>query len=97
MQNLNNNNFYKNNKSLKFTNSGIKKIKILKLFCTLNSHVLRNSSQKLGNYDENLEYAQDYDLWWKLTTLGEVGNLNEKLLILRQKNSISVKIKIIKL
>ena len=90
---LNNNNFYKNNKSLKFTNSGIKKkLKYSNCFVHSTAMFLRNSSQKLGNYDENLEYAQDYDLWWKLATLGEVGNLNEKLLILRNReNSISVK------
>ena len=90
---LNEDNSYKNNKSLKFTNSGIiKKLKYSNCFVHSSTMFLRNSSQNLGNYDENLEYAQDYDLWWKLTTLGEVGNLNEKLLILRnRKNSISVK------
>tara|TARA_B100000575_G_C22634288_1_gene391701 strand:- start:69 stop:512 length:444 start_codon:yes stop_codon:yes gene_type:complete len=53
---------------------------------------LKKSAQKLENYDENLEYAQDYDLWWRLSTLGHVGNLKEKLVILRnRKNSVSVK------
>ncbi len=90
---LDQNNIYKNNKSLKFTNNGIKK-KLKYSNCFVHSSImfLKNSAQNLGNYDENLEYAQDYDLWWKLTTIGEVGNLYEKLLILRnRKNSISVK------
>ena len=53
---------------------------------------LKKSAQKFGNYDENLEFAQDYDLWWKLSTLGEVGNLKEKLVILRNRqDSVSVK------
>ena len=87
------NNVYKNNKSLKFTNSKItKKLKYSNCFVHSSTMFLRNSAKNLGNYDENLEYAQDYDLWWKLTTLGKVGNLNEKLLILRNReNSISVK------
>ncbi len=87
------NNVYKNNKSLKFTNSGItKKLKYSNCFVHSSTMFLRNSAQILGNYDENLEFAQDYDLWWKLTTLGEVGNLNEKLLVLRNReDSISVK------
>ncbi len=90
---LNKNNVYKNNRSLKFTNSGIaKKLKYSNCFVHSSTMFLRNSSQNLGNYDDNLEYAQDYDLWWKLTTLGEVGNLSEKLLILRKREtSISVK------
>lgn len=90
---LNKNNVYKNNKSLKFTNGGItKKLKYSNCFVHSSTMFLRNSAKNLKNYDENLEYAQDYDLWWKLTTLGEVGNLNEKLLILRNReNSISVK------
>ena len=90
---LNKNNVQKNNKSLKFTNSGIsKKLKYSNCFVHSSTMFLRNSAKNLRNYDENLKYAQDYDLWWKLTTLGEVGNLNEKLLILRNReNSISVK------
>ncbi len=90
---LKKNNVYKNNKSLKFTNSGItKKLKYSNCFVHSSTMFLRNSAQILGNYDENLEFAQDYDLWWKLTTLGEVGNLKEKLLVLRNReDSISVK------
>ncbi len=89
---LTQNNEYKNNRSLKFTNNGIRK-KLEYSNCFVHSSImfLRESAQKFGNYDENLKFAQDYDLWWKLSTQGEVGNLNEKLLILRnRKNSISV-------
>ena len=90
---LTQNNEYKNNRSLKFSNSGIKK-KLKYSNCFVHSSIMfsKKSAQKFENYDENLEYAQDYDLWWKLSTLGQVGNLKEKLVILRnRKNSISVK------
>ena len=40
---------------------------------------LRLAAEKFNFYNENLKYAQDYDLWWKLSTLGEVGNIPEKL------------------
>ena len=90
---LTQNNKYKNNRSLKFTSNGIrKKLQYSNCFVHSSTMFLRESAQKLGNYDENLKFAQDYDLWWKLSTQGEVGNLNEKLLILRNRiNSISVK------
>ncbi len=90
---LNENNKYKLNRSLKYSNEGIrKKLEYSNCFVHSSTMYLRNSVQKLGLYDENLKYAQDYDLWWKLTTLGEVGNLEERLLIIRnRKNSISIK------
>ena len=45
---LNDNNFYKNNKSLKFTNSGIKKkLKYSNCFVHSTAMFLRNSSQKI--------------------------------------------------
>ena len=90
---LTQNNEYKNNRSLKFSNSGIKK-KLKYSNCFVHSSIMfSNKSAKIfKNYDENLEFAQDYDLWWKLSTLGKVGNLKEKLVILRnRKNSVSVK------
>ena len=47
---------------------------------------LRKYAEKFGFYDENLKYAQDFDLWWKLSTVGIVGNLKDKLLIVRDRN-----------
>ncbi len=90
---LTENNEYKTNRSLKFSNNRIKrKLEYSNCFVHSSTMYLRDCAQKLGLYDDNLKYAQDYDLWWKLTTLGEVGNLNEKLLIIRnRKDSISIK------
>jgi len=48
---------------------------------------LRKYAEKFGFYDENLKYAQDFDLWWKLSTVGIVGNLKDKLLIVRDRNN----------
>lgn len=86
-------NEYKNNRSLKFSDNGIKKkLEYSNCFVHSSTMFLKKSAQKFGNYDENLEFAQDYDLWWKLSTLGEVGNLKEKLVILRNRqDSVSVK------
>lgn len=36
--------------------------------------------KELGGYDEKLPYAQDYDLWWRLSRKKKVANLPEILL-----------------
>jgi glycosyltransferase involved in cell wall biosynthesis/GT2 family glycosyltransferase len=48
------------------------------------STMLRRSAiEKVGYYDENFLYAQDYDLWLRLSEIGELRNLPEKLYSLR--------------
>jgi glycosyltransferase involved in cell wall biosynthesis len=43
-------------------------------------------------YNENLKFAQDYELWSRLSEVGLSGNINEPLVFLSQdQNSISIK------
>lgn len=81
------------NRSISFSNNAIKnKLNYSNCFVHSSTMFLRKHAEKLGFYDENLKYAQDYDLWWKLSTVGLIGNLKEKLLIIRDRNeSISRK------
>ncbi|MBW7996407.1 MAG: glycosyltransferase [Candidatus Glassbacteria bacterium] len=39
------------------------------------TNLLRNA----GGYDETIRYAQDYDLWWRLSGRTELANLERKL------------------
>lgn len=77
----------RSNNAIKYNNSEIKK-KLVYSNCFVHSSImfLKDQAKKFGFYDENLKYSQDYDLWWKLSTMGEVGNLREKLLILRHRS-----------
>ena len=88
---LKENNTYKKNWSIKYKNSSIvKKLRYSNCFVHSSIMFIKDKAKKVGFYDENLIYAQDYDLWWKLSTIGCVGNLKEKLLVLRdRKDSIS--------
>tara|TARA_E500000178_G_C17001167_1_gene745744 strand:+ start:8 stop:922 length:915 start_codon:yes stop_codon:yes gene_type:complete len=46
--------------------------------------------KKVGGYNKNMKYAQDYDLWSRLIHTGEVGNIRENLTFSRTNyNSIS--------
>ena len=45
---------------------------------------LKSAAKKFNFYNQNLTYAQDYDLWWKLSTLGEVYNIPIKLVTARR-------------
>lgn len=88
---LNDDNRFKQNKAIQFSDYLIKK-RLTYTNCFVHSSViyLRKYAEKFGFYDENLEFAQDYDLWWKLSTVGRVGNIRNKLVIIRdRKNSIS--------
>jgi glycosyltransferase involved in cell wall biosynthesis len=40
-------------------------------------------TEKIGFYDEDFSYAQDYDLWWRISRNLQVANLNEYLMKLR--------------
>ena len=83
---ISDNNQVRRNRSIKYENAEIKK-KLFYSNCFVHSSTmfLKEEAKKFGFYDENFKYAQDYDLWWKLSTKGEVGNLREKLLILRDR------------
>jgi len=81
----------KKNKIISYKHS-----KILKKFeytnCIVHSSAmfLKSAAEKVGCYNEDLYYSQDYDLWWKLGRIGELGNISEKLLVLRERtDSIS--------
>ena len=69
----------------------ISKLKYTNCFMHTSVMFLRLAAEKFNFYNENLKYAQDYDLWWKLSTLGEVGNIPEKLVtVKRLKDSITL-------
>ena len=79
---------YKSNRSISFKDYTIKnKLTYSNCFVHSSTMFLRKYAEKFGFYDENLKYAQDFDLWWKLSTVGIVGNLKDKLLIVRDRNN----------
>lgn len=90
--------FLKNNSSLlkmssDFGNNNIKRNMIFKN-CFQHSSVMFKLStyKKVGGYDINFKYSQDYALWSKIIHQGEVDNLKKRLIIKREhKNSISSK------
>ena len=42
---------------------------------------------KVGGYNPFFKFAQDYDLWCKLSTVGQIKNTNRNLVFLRQLNT----------
>ncbi|MDJ0799829.1 MAG: glycosyltransferase [Calothrix sp. MO_167.B12] len=40
-------------------------------------------AEQIGFYDEAFSYAQDYDLWWRISRRLQVANINEYLMKLR--------------
>ena len=46
--------------------------------------VRRSALIQVGGYDERFEYAQDYDLWLRLSEIGELRNIGEYLYALRR-------------
>ncbi len=50
------------------------------------------AAKSLGGYDERIRYAQDYDLWSRLSRLGDVYNIPEYLVCWREtEDNISAK------
>lgn len=75
----------KKNKIISFKHKNIiEKFEYTNCIAHSSALFLKSAAEEVGNYDENLTYSQDYDLWWKLSTIGEIGNLKEKLVILRE-------------
>ena len=82
----------KQNKVISFDhNKIINKLRYTNCFMHTSVMFLKSAGKQFNFYNENLKYAQDYDLWWKLSTLGEVGNIPDKLVtVKRLKDSITL-------
>lgn len=54
--------------------------------CLYHSSLMARRSlvETLGGYNEELRYAQDYDLWWRLSKLARLANLPNKLILVRR-------------
>ena len=50
----------------------------------------RNLIEKLGGYNENMLYAEDYELWWRISRCSSLAALPEFLLQYRLDNPYSV-------
>jgi glycosyltransferase involved in cell wall biosynthesis len=52
----------------------------------------KNIYYKSGGYNSDFKFSQDYDLWLKISKIGNIGNLDDNLIYLSQhKNSITSK------
>lgn len=73
-------------------NSEIKK-QIMKFnpFCHASVMVRRDVLRYVGGYDESFKYAQDYDLWLRLSERHKVANLPDVLMLRRMDDNISIK------
>ena len=73
------------NKAIEFHHNKIVK-KLIYSNCFMHTSVmfLKSAAKKFNYYNQNLTFAQDYDLWWKLSSLGEVGNIPKKLVTVRR-------------
>lgn len=75
----------KNNWAIEFTHKKIfKKLEYSNCFVHSSVMFIKKFAEKANFYDEKLDYAQDYDLWWKLSLIGKVGNLKDKLVLIKQ-------------
>tara|TARA_Y100000590_G_C15713971_1_gene1011263 strand:+ start:154 stop:1047 length:894 start_codon:yes stop_codon:yes gene_type:complete len=76
------------NWSIKYKDKDIKK-RLAFSNCFTHSSVmfLKEAAQKVGGYDPEQKYSQDYDLWWKLSEIGELGNITDKLVTIRESKS----------
>ena len=62
--------------------------------CLYHSSLIARRSliQKIGGYDEELRYAQDYKLWWDLGQLSRLASLPDNLILVRKSdNNITTK------
>ena len=57
--------------------------------CFIHSSVMfkKKYYKKVGGYDPFFYYTQDYDLWTKLSKVGEVGNIDQRLTFFRDHTS----------
>ncbi len=87
------NNKKKKNKVICFEHSKIiKRLEYTNCFAHSSVMFLKDIAIKVDKYDENLLHSQDYDLWCKMSLVGKIGNLREKLIILNERaDSISKK------
>ena len=83
----NNGSFLKNIKNLENNYEKIKKKLIYEnQFIHSSIMVKRNYLLELKGYDEKFKYAQDYDLWCRLSIKGFLTNINKILVKIRQHN-----------
>jgi len=47
----------------------------------------RTALERVGGYDPKMEFAEDYDLWLRLSQIGELRNLDDVLLLYRRHSS----------
>ena len=88
------NNKKKKNWSIEFTHKKIiNKLEYSNCFVHSSIMFKKEIAEKVNFYDENLIYAQDYDLWWKLSLVGKVRNLEDKLVLINQHNQSISKVK----
>lgn len=77
----------KNNIKKKNVICGEKNIRKSIIFknCFIHSSVMFRHKvyKKVGGYNPNFEYSQDYELWSKIINCGEVDNINKRLTYLR--------------
>lgn len=83
----NNDSFLKNIKNLENNYEKIKKKLIYEnQFIHSSVMVKRNYLLEVKGYDEKFKYAQDYDLWCRLSIKGFLTNINKILVKIRQHN-----------
>ena len=83
----NNGSFLKNIKNLENNYEKIKKKLIYEnQFIHSSVMVKRNYLLEVKGYDEKFKYAQDYDLWCRLSIKGFLTNINKILVKIRQHN-----------
>ena len=83
----NNDSFLKNIKNLENNYEKIKKKLIYEnQFIHSSVMVKRNYLLEVKGYDEKFKYAQDYDLWCRLSIRGFLTNINKILVKIRQHN-----------
>jgi glycosyltransferase involved in cell wall biosynthesis len=68
--------------------------KIVKSLLNLNSSIIHPSImiyksvyERVNYYSNEIKHAEDYDLFLRLSKIGKIGNLNEKLIYLRKNDS----------
>ena len=70
-----------------FPRKNYKKLEYSNCLCIVVLSLKKEFAKQVNFYDESLRFAQDYDLWWKLSLIGKVGNIKEKLIIYNQHES----------
>jgi glycosyltransferase involved in cell wall biosynthesis len=79
--------FLKNIRRLEKDHTKIKKKLIYEnQFIHSSVMIKKKNLQKVNGYQEKFKYAQDYNLWSRLSMQGSLGNVNNRLIKIRQHN-----------